>query len=125
MIAITNFGTYGSFDDFGAANPQHNSIQAFCKLSSGTQIELICNSAHPANSWLLSALSNDIRNGKTHDSFKYDSVSQMVSIYDNNDDLKIIHKESLFDICHRTHILVLHIIEALRMGNFYNKLTQE
>lgn len=124
MIAVTNFISYGSINDFGSSDSKYNSIDAFCALTAGHQIEVIVKNNHPSNLWLLSALSNDLRNGFSHKSYKYDTVTQTISIYDKDDDSKIIHTELLMDVCHRTHILVLHIMEAIRMGNIFNKIVQ-
>lgn len=124
MIAVTNYCDKGSVDDFGSPDPKFNSLDAFCKLSIGNQIEVIENNAHPANNWLLSSLSNDIRNGYSHSSYEYDTLTQVVRIYDKDHSSKVIHEESLMDVCQRTHILILHIIEAMSMGNLLNSVTK-
>lgn len=123
MVAIDNYCNYGQFENFGAEDPKFNDLRRFCSLSYGKQIEIISD-GHPSNNWLLSALSNDLRNGNNHGSYRYDTLSQTITVLDNNDQSKEIHHESLFDLCQRTHILILHIIEAIKMGNYFNKISQ-
>lgn len=123
MIAVTNYNNLGSIDSFGSSNTKYNSIDAFSKLSPGNQVEIITNSPHPAEAWILNSISNDIRNGYAHKSYSYDTLTQIVTIFDKDDSSKVIHQESLMDICHRTHILILHIIEAINIGNLINRLT--
>lgn len=121
LVALHNMMRNGDCNHYKESSGEDfNVLARFSKMSGGKKKEEIERYEDLAR-YLEYTIENHIRNGENHESTKYDVYSQMISYYYNSEKPELVHEERLIDVCFRTYLQFMRIME---IGIILHKINQ-